>query len=441
MPAAQAAASSQAVPPAGPAPAGQEAQVRAALEAADAILQQMSRITGLPVKADLRKQLISKPGMIQYLKDNLSAELPPKELHAQEASLKAFGIVSADFDLEKFLISFYTEQAAGFYDPRRKTMFMADWVPADLQKTVLAHELTHALQDQSFDLWKFMHATRENDDATAARQALVEGYATLAMIQASLGPVPVEKVPSLDALMGQLVNEQMSEFPVFTKAPFFLRYEALFPYVEGAHFARRGLELGGWERLNRAFSNPPASTAQIFNPDLYFDPQASQAEKSEPDEDVLTLPAPPALEQAKGIKQVDANEMGEVGYYALLGQFASQAEAQKVSPSWRADHYRIYEGPRPGEYTLLARTSWSTPSAAAEFCGDYRAILQQQSPADAGAQPPPRGLPESPTAEILLRTSGPRRSFLLKRADECSWVAGVPARLADAVENWLAGLP
>ena len=100
------------------------------------------------------------PEIRKFLIDNLHADYTPRELHVQEATLRAFGLVSRDFDLEKFLISFYTEQAAGFYDPRTKTMYMARLDPADMQQMVLAHELTHALQDQNFNLERYMHAVK-----------------------------------------------------------------------------------------------------------------------------------------------------------------------------------------------------------------------------------------------------------------------------------------
>ena len=114
---------------------------------AETVLQQMSELTGLPIKSPLKKQIISRAEVEKYLAENLRVEMTPQEIHIQEATLRAFGLVSPDFNLEKFLISFYTEQAAGFYDPHRKTMFIADWVEPDMQRLVLAHELTHALQD------------------------------------------------------------------------------------------------------------------------------------------------------------------------------------------------------------------------------------------------------------------------------------------------------
>lgn len=418
----------------------------AALETADSVLQQMSRLTGLPVKEPLKKQLISRNEIDRYLRDNINAEYTPEEIHGEEASLKAFGIVGANFDLTKFLISFYTEQAAGFYDPRHKTMFMANWVEPDAQKLVLSHELTHALQDQSFDLWKFMHATRDDDDASSAREALVEGYATAAMMQVMLGSIPIEKVPSLDASMELMVNQQMAEYPVFSKAPYFLRFQALFPYVQGMHFVREGLVLGGWKRLNQCFTDPPTSTRQIFQPESYFQPPADPKAGTEAARRPLELPPPPALAQAPGLKRVEDNIMGELGYDALLGQLLTPEEADKVTLPWAADRYIVYEGPAPGQFTMVARTRWSTAEAAGAFCQDYRSILQKRWPGAAAETHGSVGdaltaAKADSTPEVLWQTSGGRQAVLLREGDECRWAEGVPEGQAGALEKWLAGLP
>ena len=433
--------------PAGQAQSAQSApteKAEAVLETADTILHQMSRLTELPVKEPLKKQLISRSEIDRYLRDNINAEYTPEEIHGQEAALKAFGVVGTDFDLQKFLISFYTEQAAGFYDPRHKTMFMANWVEPAAQKMVLTHELTHALQDQSFNLWPFMQATRDDDDASSAREALVEGYATLAMMQVMLGSVPIEKLPSLDASMEAVVNEQMAEYPVFTKAPYFLRFQALFPYAQGMHFARQGLVLGGWKRLNECFARPPTSTKQIFQPDSYFKPPADPGIESAARP--LTLPAPPALARTPTLKLVEGNIMGELGYDALLGQLLTPEEADKVTLAWVADRYLVYEGPAPGQFTLIARTRWSTAEAAQALCEDYRTILKKRGPEAAVAAHEGAGAKEHTaqagvTPEVLLHTSGARQTWLLREGDECRWVEGVPEGQADALEKWLADLP
>ena len=419
---------------------------QATFETADTVLRQMSGLTGLPVKEPLNKQIVSREDVDRYLRDNLNAEYTPEEIHGEEAALKAFGVVGVDFDLKKFLISFYTEQAAGFYDPRHKTMFMANWVEPDAQKLVLSHELTHALQDQSFNLWPFMQATRDDDDASSARGALVEGYATLAMMQVMLGSIPIEKLPSLDASMEAMVNQQMAEYPVFTKAPYFLRFQAMFPYAQGMHFAREGLVLGRWKLLNECFTRPPTSTKQIFQPDSYFKPPSDPTPGMESGERPLTLPPPPPLAQAPTLKLVEANIMGELGYDALLGQLLTPEEADKVTLSWVADRYLVYEGPTSGQFTLVARTRWSGAGAAQAFCEDYLTILKKRSPEGAaapneGASGKDHVAEASATPEVLLHASGTRQTWLLREGDECRWAEGVPGQQAQAVEKWLADLP
>ena len=111
------------------------------LDQADSVLKEMSDLTGLPIKGPLKKEIVGRAEVRKYLVENLHQEMSPHDLHVQEATLQAFGLVSQDFDLENFLIAFYTEQAAGFYDPIRKTMFIADWPPPDQQRLALAHEL------------------------------------------------------------------------------------------------------------------------------------------------------------------------------------------------------------------------------------------------------------------------------------------------------------
>src|SRR5438876_2431701 len=170
----------------------QDAASRADFESlrstADAVLKDMSEITGLLIKAPLKKQIVGRAEIKDYLTENLKEEYTPRELHQQEAMLQAFGLVSSDFDLGKFLVTFYTEQAAGVYDPRRKTMLIADWVGEDMQKMVLAHELTHARQDQNFDLEEFLHAVRDDVDSTSPRPAIVEVHAPAAMVLGLLNP-------------------------------------------------------------------------------------------------------------------------------------------------------------------------------------------------------------------------------------------------------------
>jgi hypothetical protein len=393
------------------------------LATADGVLEEMSRITGLPVRAPLKKQIISRPEIKKILEQNLREEYTPREIHIQESVLRAFGLVSRDFDFAKFLVGFYTEQAAGAYDPRRKTLFIADWPPEEMQRLVLAHELTHALQDQSYDLDKFLHAERDNDDATSARQAVVEGHAMAAMMQRMMGSVDLAGVPSLGPLMAGMVNKQMGEFPAFTSAPFFFRMQALFPYAQGLGFMQRGLQLGGWKRLNDLFVNPPTTTKAIYEPAVYFDPQALPA---------ISLPRPPALGHVASLRVLTENTVGELGYYSLLGQFISEDEAKTVASGWLADRFILYEDSSPDQFALVARTRWTSSEAALAFFRDYHTILGRKYP---------ELTPDKRSAtDLFIGTAANGRVILLRQGDEVRWAEGVPADRTDSLVKWLGSL-
>ena len=393
------------------------------LATADDVFREMSRITGLPIHAPLKKRIVARAEIRKILEQNLHEEYTPQEIHVQEMVLRAFGLVSRDFELAKFLINFYTEQAAGAYDPRRKTMFIADWPTEEMQRLVLAHELTHALQDQSFDMDKFLHAERQNDDATNARQAVVEGYAMAATMQQMLGSVDLASVPSLAPLMASMVNKQMGEFPAFTSAPFFFRMQALFPYAQGMGFMQRGLQLGGWKKLNALFSNPPTTTREIFEPSVYFDQQPLPA---------ISLSRPPALEGMTGIKRLTENNVGELGYYSLLGQLISEDEAKTVAAGWLADRFILYEGARADQFALVARTRWSSAETALAFFRDYHTILSKKYPeltAD-----------KRSSTDLFVGAATNGQVILLRQGDECLWAEGVPAAQTDAMLSWLKSL-
>ena len=334
--------------------------------------------------------------------------------------LKAFGLVSPEFNLADFLVGFYIEQAAGVYDPRSKTMLIANWVVPEMQQMVLAHELTHALQDQSFDLEKFLRAVRDDDDAGNARQAVVEGYATAAMIQKAIEPAALSELPSLSPVMEQVVRMQTQEFPAFSSAPFFFRFQALFPYMQGMSFIQRGLTSGGWEKLNQVFSRPPDTTKEIFQPDVYF--------KKESLPRIVLKEASP-LSRTPSLRLVDENAMGELGYYALLGQFISEADARSVSQGWAADRYVVYENAVAKQYALVALTRWSSPETSLAFFRDYHSILARKY---AELSPNSRS-----TQDLFIGSTAAGSVILLREKDECLWAEGVPQPEVDSMLTYL----
>jgi len=177
-------------------------QAQELFRSVDQILQFASADTALPIKDKVKRRLIDRDEVEAYVAKNTGEDENAKRLQRSQLVLKKFGLLPRDFDLGKFLVALFKEQVAGYYDPKTKTVNLLDWLDPEQQKPVLAHELTHALQDQSFGLEKFMKATEidlekkkkvstediENDEISAARQAIVEGQAMVVLLDYMLKP-------------------------------------------------------------------------------------------------------------------------------------------------------------------------------------------------------------------------------------------------------------
>src|SRR6202011_3492150 len=152
----------------------------------DQILQFASKDTGLPIKQEVERRLTSRDEVVAYLEKTMAEDNDAQRLRRSELVLKKFGLLPRDFDLQTFLVALLREEVAGYYDPKTKTVNLLDWVPIEEQEPVMAHELTHALQDQSIGLQKWMKkgekdlgeirkdptpADIENDEMDSAREA------------------------------------------------------------------------------------------------------------------------------------------------------------------------------------------------------------------------------------------------------------------------------
>src|SRR5262249_10520628 len=158
-----------------------------------------------------------------------------------------------------------TEQAAGYYDPKQQTFFIADWLPQLVQKSVMAHELVHALQDQHYDLQKNFDLVKDQADLSLARKALIEGDAMAVMLIYLLEPLglSMESLPDMGTLVQDSAALLGEQFQVYTRAPLIFRQQLLFPYVHGLAFVKAALAHGGWPELQRVYRHPPVSAQQV----------------------------------------------------------------------------------------------------------------------------------------------------------------------------------
>src|SRR5258708_17533962 len=130
-------------------------QAKELFRSVDEILGFVSNDTKLPIAHSVKRKLISRDEVNRYLREKFDEDESAKRMERSEVVLKKFGLLDRDFHLRPFLVSLLTEQIAGFYDNKTKTVNLLDWIQPDEQKPVLAHELTHALQDQKVGLTKW----------------------------------------------------------------------------------------------------------------------------------------------------------------------------------------------------------------------------------------------------------------------------------------------
>ena len=149
--------------------------------AADQVLTQMSEITGLALLSPVKKTLRSRADIRAYVIREMNEDKEPAERYASERSAEALGLIPKGFDFDGFMVDLLTEQIAGLYDPKAQEFYIADWIPIEDQRMVMAHELTHALQDQHYKIEEWVKAARPNDDAELARESVLEGSAMAAM--------------------------------------------------------------------------------------------------------------------------------------------------------------------------------------------------------------------------------------------------------------------
>src|SRR5665213_2936417 len=140
----------------------------------DGIVKTLSNITGLEEEHSVPYGRMSQTELRKFLAHRIKKTLKPKEIYVDELTLKLFGMVPQSFDLKKSTVDLLTEQAAAFYDYQEKKLFLLDVASFTSEQTTLAHELSHALADQHFDLEKFVEDNDNDDDENLAHTAVVE---------------------------------------------------------------------------------------------------------------------------------------------------------------------------------------------------------------------------------------------------------------------------
>ncbi|RXH57503.1 hypothetical protein [Granulicella sibirica] len=368
-----------------------KAQSKELLDSVDEILKFVSTDTKLPITHPVKRKLVSRDEVNRYLQKKFDEDESTRRLQNSEIVLKKFGLLERDFDLRPFLIKLLTEQIAGFYDEKTKTVNLLDYVVPEEQKPVLAHELTHALQDMRVDLVKWSdltppgnpHTVQEDnhrlqvDESGSAREAVTEGQAMVTFLDYSMrdtGHTLADAPQVVDKLKDSLGDN--SDSPVMARAPLLLQQTLMFPYIEGLGFEAALLAKGGRDAaFAGALANPPTSTFEIIHPEAYLNhahvPQ-------------MTLPdLRPLMPQ---YSFYDLGVMGELDVRILTELFGGHDIAAAISPEWDGGVYYAAqrtaatpaEKQTPASVGLIYVSRWKNEDTAHSFLRIYAGQLARK---------------------------------------------------------------
>ena len=356
--------------------------------AVDRIAEFASEDSGFPLRTTIKRRVVSPDEVEKEARAKMAHEDYSGHFANSELSMKKLGLLPRNFSLKEFLITVNRKEIAGFYDDETKIISLVNTIPMAQQEAVMAHELTHALQDQNYDLRKWARLNGDDDkhsqetiadgadEIRAARRAVVEGQASVVFVDYLLARAgrSLQNTPGLIYRMEDPVVKATQDSQMLHDAPMILREGGNFPYREGLIFEGELLQAGGKKMaFADAFANPPRNTHEIIQPKKYIEHEK------------LTPILLPDLRKIVGEKYdvFDSGSIGELDLRALLWQFGTRTSAEELSKSWQGGSYVTFKhkganASSTADVAVLYVSRWSSSQAAQRFVKFYTNTLAKR---------------------------------------------------------------
>jgi hypothetical protein len=318
-------------------------------------LARVAEARKLPILHPVRGRTLGRAELLVQLKTKMAEEIPPGIVRLQGEGYRALELVPPDYDYEDGILKLLQSQIAGYYDPDDETMYLLDDLSGEMQAETLNHELVHALQDQSYDLAPLLKYKPGEGDAESAVQALVEGDATVAMIDAA-GRSAMDIDEDTLATMFALGTEFSS---VGIGTPAFVRDALVSPYVDGFRFVMALRRRGDWRAVDGAFQSMPTTTEQILHADKFL-----------AHEPALSVPEPTIADLGPGFTAAYVDSMGELGFRLMFIDEGPRDMAEIAAAGWGGDRFVVAEnvlGPTDHVYALAMRVRMDAAKDGAEL--------------------------------------------------------------------------
>ena len=400
-------------PPKAPTAEERQAKIEAALARVATIQPKLVEMSGIKLAAPVPAAHQTTDEFRAFVQRELAKELPADKAAKVASALHHIGLYTKPIDLLKVLEQTMTSQAAAYYDPATKKFFVVMAPDDDTTfDTISAHELTHGLQDEAFDLVKFLPPTLD-EDASIARRFVVEGDATFSMIAylaTAKGGNVGAMIPMIKPTIAQMANigvkdyanlmqqqtagfsgmdDQMkASMQAMKDLPPVIIGPMIDSYMKGAVLAMTAFENGGWDAVNALFKTPPDSTEQVLHPSTKLFPKREKPKK-------VTLPKLAGTELTN-------NVVGELQWSIYLQQW--NVDQPEAAPGWGGDRYAVMQQP-DGTLVGYLATTWDTAEDAKQFADAYVASLKARFPS-ADTTKPADGIARGDKAKVFVRTKG-----------------------------------
>ncbi len=433
----------QAHGPKGPLP--DKAPTTRLIKDAGAIAKGLGTSRELGPTGPIKKGIYDEVQLRERLLSMIAKEYTDAEIADEASALGALGALPQNLDYKALMVDLLTEQIAGFYDPEAKELFIMKGLPQSLQRPTMAHELFHAIQDQHFDLKSVQgpFTGKENSDYSMARSALIEGDATLVMLDFSLYesktlPDPnatsmadmkllaamitsmsMDDIGAMEQMLGGEDDAESNEEPsAIEAAPLFIKESLMFPYLAGLRFAVAARAGRTWKDLDAVYADAPVSTEQVLHPERFF--------KDRDDPVFLSFSLG---EATKALTPLYSNVMGEYQLYLLLkegltvrGEGKAKASPARSSAGWDGDTLESWRA-KDGSVVTAHVSEWDSERDAVEWAEAMREVAARRH----------SDLKAAPTARVkgadLTRhthSGGGRELIIERRGTTVLYLDGLP---------------
>jgi len=335
-----------------------------------ALKHRLSEVRGLAFTAEVPIEFGTKERLNHRLEVDVQADQSDRKREDISLAYAKLGLLPVGIDLRRSSMNFYSSQIQGFYNSKtKKIVLLKETIPTisnsppaeGSDTTALAHELTHALQDQQFSLGAKLRPS-ENGDRNLALRSVAEADATLSEYAYRFGGLQDWVPEYVRQILEAETQESMSP-----DVPAVIADKIRFQYSAGLNFVSRVLDDHGWLRLNLIYKYPPLSTEQILHPEKYF-----------------MTPDPPTHIRLRGLvalfpaewREIENDTLGELMAQCLFKQFLGPEDAVVAAEGWGGDRFIAYRN--GDEVAFIWATVWDSAKDATEFYDRYKRILSMK---------------------------------------------------------------